>query len=126
MLRARVGAAQVEVPGDFAIGVREMGGVGGGCDGNGITEAVMDVTGPEVRCKQAKGGHQATAVHAEQLVLVSDSQLEGAYRVDARDEVDDTLRSAEQFPSEPVTRARYLPPSPYFFFSAKTVDPGYF
>ncbi len=37
-----------------------------------------------------------------------------------------TLRSAEQFPSESVTRARYLPPSPYFFFSAKTVDPGYF
>ena len=25
VLRARVGAAQVEVPGDFAIGVREMG-----------------------------------------------------------------------------------------------------
>ena len=36
------------------------------------------------------------------------------------------LRSLEQSPSEPVTRARYLPPSPYFFFSAKTVDPGYF
>ena len=31
---ARVGTAQVEVPGDFAIGVREMGGVGGGCDGH--------------------------------------------------------------------------------------------
>ena len=31
VLRARVGAAQVEVPGDFAIGIREMGGVGGGC-----------------------------------------------------------------------------------------------
>ena len=29
VLRARVGAAQVEVPGDFAIGVREMGGVEG-------------------------------------------------------------------------------------------------
>ena len=43
VLRARVGAAQVEVPGDdFAIGVREIEGVGGGCDGNGVTEAVMD------------------------------------------------------------------------------------
>ena len=89
MLRARVGAAQVEVPGDFAIGIREMGGVGGGCDGNGITEAVMDVAGPEARCEQTEGGHQATAVHAEQLVLVSGSQLEGAYRVDARDKADD-------------------------------------
>ena len=91
VLRARVGAAQVEVPGDFAIGVREMGGVGGGCDGNGVTEAVMDVAGPEARCEQAEGGHQATAVHAEQLVLVGDSQLEGAYRVDTRDEVDDDV-----------------------------------
>ncbi len=36
VLRARVGAGQVEVPGDFAIGVREMGGVGGGCDGDGV------------------------------------------------------------------------------------------
>ncbi len=35
-----------------------------------------------------------------------------------------TLRSAEQFSSESVMRARYLPPSPYFFFSAKMVDPG--
>ena len=96
---ARVGAAQVEVPGSFGIGVREMGGVGGGCDGNGITEAVMDVASPEARCEQTEGGHQATAVHAEQLVLVGDSQLEGAYRVDARDEVDETLRSAEQFGS---------------------------
>ena len=50
VLRARAGAAQVEVSGDFAIGVREMGVVEGGCDGNGITEAVMDVAGPEARC----------------------------------------------------------------------------
>ena len=77
------------VPGDFAIGVREMGNVGGGCDGNGVTEAVMDLAGPEARGEQAEGGHQATAVHAEQLVLVGDAQLEGAYRVDTRDEVDD-------------------------------------
>ena len=94
MLRARVGAAQVEVPGDFAIGVREMRDVvGGGCDGKGVTEAVMDVAGPEARCEQAEGRHQATAVHAEQLVLVGDSQLEGAYRVDARDEVDDDVEA---------------------------------
>ena len=33
---------------------------------------------------------------------------------------------AQQFPREPVTRARYLPPSPYLFFSAKAVDHGYF
>ena len=53
-------------------GSGKWGGVGGGCDGNGVTEAVMDVAGPEARCEQAEGGHQATAVHAEQLVLVSD------------------------------------------------------
>ena len=41
VLRARVGVAQTKVPGGFAIGVREMGGVGGGCDGSGITEAVI-------------------------------------------------------------------------------------
>ena len=109
MLRARVGAAQVKAPGDFAIGVRD---VGGGCDGSGITEAVMDVAGPEARCEQAEGRHQATAVHAEQLVLIGHSQLEGADRLDARDEVDDDVEVAEQFPNEPVTRARYLPPSP--------------
>ena len=58
-------------------------------DGSGVTEAVMDVAGPEARCEQAEGGHQTTAMHAEQLVLVGDSQLEGAYRLDARDEVND-------------------------------------
>ena len=78
VLRTRLGAAQVEVAGDFAIGVREMGGVGGGCDGSGVTEAVMDVAGPEARCEQAEGRHQATAVHAEQLVLVSDIFHKGA------------------------------------------------
>ncbi len=41
--------------GRSAVG-REMGCVGGGCDGNGITEAVMDVAGPEARCEQAEGG----------------------------------------------------------------------
>lgn len=41
MLRARVGAASIEVPSDFAIRVRELKGVGGGCDGNGIVEAVV-------------------------------------------------------------------------------------
>ena len=49
--------SQVDVPGDFAIGVREMGDVGGGCDGNGIAKAVMDMAGPEERCEQAEGGH---------------------------------------------------------------------
>ncbi len=125
MLRVRVGAAQVEVPGDFAIGVREMGGEWwGGCDGSGIMEATMDVAGTKVRCEQTDGGHQATAVYAEQLVLVGDSQLEGVYRLDSRDEVDDDVEVGRVVsPSEQVTRAGYLPPSPYFFFSAKTVDP---
>lgn len=69
-----------------------MGGVGAGSDGNGITEAAMDVAGPEMRCQQAEGSHQATAVHAEQLVLFGDSQFESAYRLDARDEVDDSAQ----------------------------------
>ncbi len=96
VLRARVGAAQVEVPGDFAIGVRETEGVGGGCDGNGIAKTVMDMAGPEARSEQAKVGHQTTAMHAEQLVRVGDAQLEGAYRVDARDEVDDDVEVGRQ------------------------------
>ncbi len=67
VLRARVGAVQMEVPGDFAIGVRKMGGVEGGCDGSGITEAAVDVVGPEIDAEthfereQAEGGHQAMA-----------------------------------------------------------------
>ena len=79
--------------------------MGGGCDGSGVTEAVMDVAGPEARCEQAEGGHQATAVHAEQLVLVGDSQLdEGAYRVDARDEVDDDVEVGGRQSSFPASR----------------------
>ena len=39
----------------------------------------------------AEGGHQTTAVHAEQLVLVGDSQFEGACRLYASDEVDDDV-----------------------------------
>ncbi len=68
----------------------------------------MDVAGSEARCEHAEGGHQTTAVHAEQLVLVSDSQLDGVCRLDTRDEVVTALRSAEQFPSEPVARARFV------------------
>ena len=66
----------------------------------------MDVAGPEARCEHAEGGHQATAVHAEQLVLVGDSQIEDSYRLHVRDEVDENNRAV---PREPVTRARYLP-----------------
>jgi hypothetical protein len=40
----------------------------------------MDVAGPEARCEQAEGGHQATAVHAEQLVLVGDVLHKGSAR----------------------------------------------
>ena len=48
--------------------------MGGDCDGNGVAEAALD----EARCKQAKGGHQTTAVYAVQLVLAGDLQLECA------------------------------------------------
>ena len=47
--------------------------------------------GSEARCEQAEGGHQAAVVHAERLVLVSDSQLEYAYHFDTRDGVDDDV-----------------------------------
>ena len=126
MLRARVGAAQVEVPGDFAIGIREMGGVGGGCDGSGITVAVMDVAGPEARCEQAEGRHQATAVHAEQLILVGDSQLEGAYRVDARDEVDDDAEVGRAVSQRAGDESKVLAALAILLPPAWTVDPGYF
>ena len=55
MLRAaRMGVAQVEFPSDFAIGVRELVGTGRGLSGNGITQAVMDVSSPKARGEQAK------------------------------------------------------------------------
>ena len=37
-----------------------------------------------------------------------------------------TAKSEDKFPREPVTRARYFPFLPYFLFSSRTVDPGYF
>jgi hypothetical protein len=84
---ARVG---VEVPGDVTIRVRESGGEGGGgFHGNGISKAVVDVASPEARSEQAEGGHERAAVCAEELIDVGSTQLEGANRLDARDEVDD-------------------------------------
>ena len=119
----------MEVPGDFAIGVREMGGVGGGCDcdgnGNGITEAAIDVAGLEARCEQAEGEdtrRRRCMLNSWSWLVIRSSRARTVLMPAMRSTT--TLRSAEQFSSEPVTRARYLPPSPYFFFSAKTVDPG--
>jgi len=84
---ARMG---VELPGDVTIRVRELGGVGGGgAHGDGISKAVVDVTSPEARSEQAEGGHERAAVGAEELIDVDSTQLEGANRLDARDEVDD-------------------------------------
>jgi hypothetical protein len=78
----------VEVPGDVAIRVRESGGEGGGgFHGNGISKAVVDVASPETRSEQAEGGHERAAVGAEELIDVGSTQLEGANRLDARNEV---------------------------------------
>ena len=44
---ARMRVSQEKFPSDLAIGVREMVGTGGGgLSRNGITKAVMDVSGP--------------------------------------------------------------------------------
>ena len=87
MLRAaHVG---VEVPGDVTIRVRKLGGEGGGgFHGNGISKAVVDVASPKARCEEAEGGHERAAVCAEELIDVGSTQLEGANRLDARNEVD--------------------------------------
>jgi len=47
---ARMRVSQVKFPGDLAIGVPEPVGTGGrGLSRNGITKAVMDVSGPQAR-----------------------------------------------------------------------------
>jgi len=81
---ARMG---VELPGDVAIRVRELGGERGGLHSNGISKAVMDVAGPKARGEQAKGRQERAAVCAEELIGVRGTLLEGAYRLDARNEV---------------------------------------
>ena len=48
----------------------------------------MDVTSPEARSDQAEGGHERAAVGAEELIDVGSTQLKGANRLDARNEVD--------------------------------------
>ena len=63
---ARKREAQVKFPSDLAIGIRELVGTGGGgLSGNGIAEAVMDVSGPQARGEQAKRRNQKSAVHTE-------------------------------------------------------------
>ena len=60
---ARMRAARVKFPNDLAIGVRELEGTGGGgLSGNGITKAVMDVSGPQARGEQAEKRNQKSAV----------------------------------------------------------------
>ena len=54
LLAARMRVGRVKFPSDLAIGVRELVGTGGrGLSGNGITKAVVDVSGPQARGKQA-------------------------------------------------------------------------
>lgn len=52
VLQPRLGAASMEVPRCRVISQSGSGnwGVGGGCDGNGIAEAAMDLASPEARC----------------------------------------------------------------------------
>ena len=85
---ARVGTAGMEDPGNFAIGIKELGGVGGACFGYGVSDAVVDVPGPKACGEQTERRNEKTAVHAEKLVLVGSSLLEGANGLDARDEID--------------------------------------
>ena len=54
---ARVG---VQVPGDVPYKEREMGVVGGGFDGGGISTAVVDVASPNARGEQAEEGQEIT------------------------------------------------------------------
>ena len=53
---ARMRASRVKFPSDLAIGVWELVGTGrgGGLSGNGITKAVMDVSGPQARSELAE------------------------------------------------------------------------
>ena len=46
---ARMRAARVKLPSDLAIGLRKLVGTVRGLCGNGITKAVMDVSGPQAR-----------------------------------------------------------------------------
>ncbi len=100
-------------------------GGGGGFHGNGISKPVVDVASPKARSEQAEGGHERAAVCAEELIDVRSTQLEDAVLMPAMKSAM-TRTSAERFPSEPVTRARYSPSLPYFINSAETVEPGYF
>ena len=89
MLRAaRMRVPQEKFPSDLAIGVREMVGTGGGgLRGNGITKAVVNVSGPQARVEQAERRNQKTAVHTEKLIPICDSQLEGADGLGRRNEI---------------------------------------
>ncbi len=85
---ARMRVPQEKFPSDLAIGVREMVGTGGGgLSGNGITKAVVDVSGPQARGEQAERRNQKTAVHTEKLIPVCGSQLESADGLGRRNEI---------------------------------------
>jgi len=64
-----------------------VGTGGGGLSGNGITKAVVDVSGPQARGEQAERRNQKTAVHTEKLIPICDSQLEGADGLGRRNEI---------------------------------------
>ena len=54
MLRAA--RVRVQVPGDVTFKEREMGVVGGGFDGGGISTAVVDVASPNARGRRTSRG----------------------------------------------------------------------
>ena len=73
------------------------------CQGCLCTAYISSVFGG-IEVRPQLGDLQVTAVHAEQLVLAGDSQLEGAYRVDARGEVDDDVDVGRAVCSLPASR----------------------
>ena len=56
----RAARVRVQVPGDVTFKEREMGVVGGGFDGGGISTAVVDVASPYARGEQAEEGQEIT------------------------------------------------------------------
>ena len=85
---ARISEARVKFPSGLAIGVRKLVGTGGGgLSGDGIAEAVVDVSGPQARGEQAKRRNQKSAVHTEKLIQVCGSELEGADSLGRRNEI---------------------------------------
>ena len=86
-----------------------VGTGGGGLRGNGITKAVVDVSGPQARGEQAERRNQKTAVHTEKLIPICDSQLEGADGLGRRNEVENFFfkKSNRRF-IPPFTLPRFI------------------